>query len=126
MLERAVAVETPGRPAVAEWLAVRREIVVWWAASRVVVFAGAFALHVTRVPHGYFGPAIFRPVFGPLEAWDGIWYRLIATHGYLLVPGRQSANTQAVIAAVPEPKRSASPPSSSPSACSASAPVGCA
>jgi len=90
MLERAVAVETPGRPAVAEWLAVRREIVVWWAASRVVVFAGAFALHVTRVPHGYFGPAIFRPVFGPLEAWDGIWYRLIATHGYLLVPGRQS------------------------------------
>src|SRR5207237_1206701 len=24
------------------------------------------------------------------EAWDGIWYRLIADHGYLLVAGRQS------------------------------------
>jgi hypothetical protein len=90
MLERAVAVDTPSCAAIAEWLAVRKEIVVWWAASRVVVFAGAFALHLARVPHGYFGPAIFRPLFGPLEAWDGVWYRLIETHGYLLVSGRQS------------------------------------
>ena len=90
MLERAVAVDAPRRAAILEWLAVRKAIVVWWAASRVVVFAGAFALHLARVPHGYFGPALFRPLFGPLEAWDGIWYRLIATHGYLLVSGRQS------------------------------------
>jgi hypothetical protein len=28
--------------------------------------------------------------FGVLSAWDGLWYRRIAEHGYLLVPGRQS------------------------------------
>lgn len=89
MLER-VALEAPTRIAVGEWLAARRAIIVWWAGSRVLVFGSAFALHLTRAPRGYFGPALFRPLFGPLEAWDGIWYRLIALHGYLLVPGRQS------------------------------------
>jgi hypothetical protein len=29
-------------------------------------------------------------VFGVLGAWDGIWYRRIASGGYLLIPGRQS------------------------------------
>lgn len=90
MLERVVAVDVPVRTTAGEWLVARKAILVWWAASRLVVFAGAFALHVTHAPRGYFGPAIFRPLFGPLEAWDGIWYRLIALHGYLLVPGRQS------------------------------------
>jgi Mannosyltransferase (PIG-V) len=80
----------PARTAVGEWLAARRAILGWWAGSRVLVFAGAFILHLTHAPRGYFGPALFRPLFGPLEAWDGIWYRLIAVHGYLLVPGRQS------------------------------------
>lgn len=90
MLER-VAIEAPARRSAAgEWLAARKAIVVWWACSRVLVFAAAFALHLTHRPHGYFGPSVFRPLFGPLEAWDGIWYRLIALHGYLLVPGRQS------------------------------------
>jgi hypothetical protein len=89
VLER-VALEAPARIAVGEWLAARKAIIAWWAGSRVLVFAGAFTLHLTRAPHGYFGPALFRPLFGPLEAWDGIWYRLIALHGYLLVPGRQS------------------------------------
>jgi hypothetical protein len=90
MLERAVAVRTRERLAITEWLAARRAIVVWWGASRTVVFGAAFALHVTHAPRGYFGSAVFRPLFGPLEAWDGVWYRLIAVHGYLLVPGRQS------------------------------------
>jgi hypothetical protein len=90
VLER-VAIEAPvRRTAVAEWFAARKAILVWWAGSRVLVFAGALVLHLTHAPHGYFGPSLFRPLFGPLEAWDGIWYRLIALHGYLLVPGRQS------------------------------------
>ena len=90
MLERAVTLEAREAIALREWLAARSAIVVWWAASRVVVFGAAFALHVTHAPRGYFGPALFRPLFGSLEAWDGVWYRLIAVHGYLLIPGRQS------------------------------------
>jgi hypothetical protein len=90
MLERAVAVDTGSVATVADWFRARKVIAASWAVSRLVVFAGAFALHLAHVPHGYFGPAIFRPLFGPLEAWDGIWYRRIATHGYLLVSGRQS------------------------------------
>jgi mannosyltransferase PIG-V len=90
VLERAVAVERPARVTLGDWVEDRKAIIGWWAASRAVVFAGAFALHLTHVPRGYFGPGAFRPLFGPLEAWDGVWYRLIALHGYLLVPGRQS------------------------------------
>jgi hypothetical protein len=90
VLERAVVVERPPRAAIRKWLEARRTIITWWAASRAVVFAAAFALHLAHEPRGYFGAANFRPLFGPLEAWDGVWYRLIALHGYLLVPGRQS------------------------------------
>jgi hypothetical protein len=81
MLERAVVVDARERIALHEWLAARKAIVVWWAASRAVVFGAAFALHVTRAPRGYFGQPFFHPVFGALEAWDGVWYRLIAVHG---------------------------------------------
>jgi mannosyltransferase PIG-V len=90
VLDRALAVERPAYVALGEWLAARRTIVVWWAASRAVVFGAAFALHLTHAPRGYFGAGDFHPLFGPLEAWDGVWYRRIASHGYLLVPGRQS------------------------------------
>jgi hypothetical protein len=90
MLEPAIArpLERP-RGAIA-WIAARREIVGWWAGSRAIVIAGALALHWIRAPHGYFGAHIFRHALGPLESWDGIWYRRIAAHGYLLVPGHQS------------------------------------
>jgi hypothetical protein len=90
MLERAVAVDIRAPTAIAEWVAARKAIFAWWAASRALVLGCAFAIHVAHAPHGYFGRPIFRPIFGPLEAWDGVWYRLIAVHGYLLVPGRQS------------------------------------
>jgi hypothetical protein len=90
VLERAVAVEARERIAILEWLVARKAILAWWAGSRAVVFGAAFALHLTRAPRGYFGPLVFHAPFGALEAWDGIWYRLIAVHGYLLVPGRQS------------------------------------
>jgi hypothetical protein len=90
VLERAAAIDAPIRTALGDWISARKTILAWWAGSRALVFAGALVLHATREPRGYFGPAIFRPLFGPLEAWDGIWYRLVAVHGYLLVPGRQS------------------------------------
>ena len=88
MLEHAV--ETVDRDALAAAWAERRTIVGAWALSRLLVVAGALALHWTHAPHGYFGPSIFHRPLGALEAWDGIWYRLIADHGYLLVAGRQS------------------------------------
>jgi hypothetical protein len=52
-----------------------RWLVGWWAAGRIVVLATAFAL---------------RPSVWTLGGWDGVWYRMIARSGYLLVPGRQS------------------------------------
>jgi hypothetical protein len=42
------------------------------------------------MPKGDFGNDFFRHVLGPLESWDGIWYRHIAEHGYLLIPDHQS------------------------------------
>lgn len=91
MLERATASSAPRpHPAAAGRFPERRQIVAWWAASRALVVAVALALHWLRAPRGYFGYAIFRHAFGVLEAWDGVWYRLIAERGYLLVPGRQS------------------------------------
>jgi hypothetical protein len=72
------------------WLAEQRQVVRWWAGSRLLVFAAVISLHWLRSPRGYFGLGIFDHVLGPLEAWDGYWYRRIAEHGYLLVPGHQS------------------------------------
>ena len=88
MLERATL--RAAAPSVSAAWVDRVPIVAAWAASRTLVLAAAAVLHALRRPHGYFGPEIFRHVLGPLEAWDGVWYRLIADHGYLLVPGRQS------------------------------------
>jgi Mannosyltransferase (PIG-V) len=92
MLERSIVVggERPVWAGALDWAAERKAIVAWWAISRAVVFASAFALHLWHVPRGYFGTSVFRAPLGALEAWDGVWYRLIALHGYLLVPGRQS------------------------------------
>ena len=50
-------------------------IVAWWVGSRAVVFAAAAA-----------GPRSL----GALNTWDARWYRIVASKGYLLVPGRQS------------------------------------
>jgi Gpi18-like mannosyltransferase len=92
MLERPLELRPPRRAtaALAEAFADHRQVVAWWAGSRALVVAAALGLHWHREPRGYFGGSIFRHAFGALEAWDGIWYRLIAEHGYLLVPGRQS------------------------------------
>src|ERR1700758_249182 len=90
MLEPAVASPLENSRSAIAWIAERREIVAWWAASRGIVVASALFLHWVRAPRGYFGAHIFRHALGPLESWDGIWYRHIAAHGYLLVPGHQS------------------------------------
>lgn len=58
-----------------DWLREHAWIAGWWALGRAAVFATAFAVQ----RHG-----------NVLEAWDGRWYRLVASDGYLLVPGRQS------------------------------------
>ena len=47
----------------------------WWLGGRAVVFAAAAASS--------------RSV-GALHTWDARWYRIVASDGYLLVPGRQS------------------------------------
>src|SRR5438067_9466955 len=90
MLEPAVAGRLEQRRDAVAWIAARRGIFAWWAASRAIVVASSFALHSLREPRGYFGSHIFAHAFGPLESWDGIWYRHVAEHGYLLVPGHQS------------------------------------
>jgi hypothetical protein len=41
-------------------------------------------------PRGKLGPQFFRTPLVLAGAWDGLWYRRIATSGYLFVPGRQS------------------------------------
>jgi Mannosyltransferase (PIG-V) len=92
MLEQAYESAAPPARArgPARTLAGTGQIVAWWAATRALVVAGALFLYWFREPRGYFGPAIFHHAFGVLESWDGVWYRVIAHHGYLLVPGRQS------------------------------------
>ena len=81
---------SPGE--LATWITARRELFAWWAGSRALVLGVALLGHFTRYPHGYFGRHAYawRHAFGILGAWDGTWYRRIAQHGYLLVPGRQS------------------------------------
>jgi Mannosyltransferase (PIG-V) len=90
VLEPAVVAIVERRRSAIAWIAERREILGWWAGSRAVVVATGLALHWLRAPRGYFGPHILRHALGPLESWDGIWYRHVAQHGYLFVPGHQS------------------------------------
>ena len=63
-------------------------ILPWWGLSRLLVFVSALVGQLAGLPHR---AASFdsRP-FQLLTSWDGRWYRLVATHGYLAVPGRQN------------------------------------
>jgi len=60
-------------------------IVRWWGLSRLLVFVPAIISQEvgwpTRAPDR---------ALALLTSWDGRWYRAIANHGYLAVPGRQS------------------------------------
>jgi Mannosyltransferase (PIG-V) len=88
-LPAAVTVDSP-RDRVLGWVLRNRAILGWWAASRAVVLSATLAVHWLREPRGYFGHRAFHAALGTLESWDGTWYRHVAAHGYLLVPGHQS------------------------------------
>jgi Mannosyltransferase (PIG-V) len=72
------------------WLAERRAIFVWWAGARALVLITALVIYAVGRPYGYFPQTVLAKPFGALTVWDGIWYRRIAVHGYLFVPGHQS------------------------------------
>ena len=75
--------------AVGERLQRRAWIVAWWAAGRLLVLATAAVIHFTG-PRAFAGRDERSHLLGLLGAWDGRWYRIVAVHGYLLEPGRQS------------------------------------
>ena len=72
------------------WLAERRPIFIWWACARALVLGTALAIHAVGRPYGYYSHAVLAKPFAALAVWDGIWYRRVAVHGYLFVPGHQS------------------------------------
>jgi hypothetical protein len=80
---------TRPRVAAVAWLRAHAWIGGWWLAGRVLVVAAAFAIHLFG-PAGWIRHAERAHALGALGAWDGRWYRIVASSGYLLVPGRQS------------------------------------
>jgi hypothetical protein len=79
----------PTRIAALERVRERAWIAGWWAGGRAVVFAATAAVHFLG-PRAYTRHEDKTHLFGLLGAWDGRWYRIVAAHGYLLEPGRQS------------------------------------
>jgi hypothetical protein len=90
MLEGAPVLVQARTDTFATWVAARRAILGAWLLSEAIVVGASLALHWLHEPRGYFGPKVFGQALGPLEAWDGVWYRRIADHGYMLVPAHQS------------------------------------
>jgi hypothetical protein len=66
------------------------EIAGWWAASRLFVLVCALVAQVVRWPVRSWHPSPFAQPLVLLGAWDGQWYRLVAEHGYLLIPAQPS------------------------------------
>jgi hypothetical protein len=61
-----------------------------WAFSRLIVFVTAAVVQAVQWPDArWTTPLLHRPV-GLLTAWDGRWYRMIASRGYLAIPHHQS------------------------------------
>jgi hypothetical protein len=75
--------------AAAGWVCAHAWLGGWWLAGRALVVAAALAVHVFG-PVGWIRSVERAHALGALEAWDGHWYRMVASSGYLLVPGRQS------------------------------------
>jgi hypothetical protein len=62
----------------------------WWLFSRALVFVTAVIVQAVHWPQSrWVGPLVHRPL-ALLTAWDGRWYRMVATRGYLAVPRHQS------------------------------------
>jgi hypothetical protein len=72
-----------------EWLRDRAWIAGWWIGGRALVLAVALAVDAVG-PRGYVRNFERAHAFGLLTSWDGLWYRRVAEHGYLLLPERQS------------------------------------
>ncbi len=68
----------------------RWQVIGWWAGSRVLVFGCAAIAQVARWPRSTWHPSLLRHPLVLLGFWDGRWYRIIAAHGYLYIPGRTS------------------------------------
>lgn len=75
------------RPAVS---AAHLELAGWWLASRALVLACAAAAQVLGWPDRGWHPSLVHHPFALLGSWDALWYRLVALHGYLLIPGQYS------------------------------------
>jgi hypothetical protein len=81
-----IVLEPPAyRAAFARW----RPVLGWWALSRSVTMV-AFIVCYELGPRGRLGGSFFHGPLALFGAWDGIWYRRVAEHGYVLVPGQQS------------------------------------
>jgi hypothetical protein len=61
-----------------------------WLASRLFVFSAAAAAQLLGLSLTHVAPRFDRHPFHWLATWDGHWYKLIAQHGYLLIPGQFS------------------------------------
>jgi hypothetical protein len=75
------------------WIDERRSILAAVVVSRALVFGSAVVSHGLGWPHAPTVPmhiASRKRALTYLGYWDGPWYRNIAEHGYLLIPGRQS------------------------------------
>jgi hypothetical protein len=68
----------------------RRQVVVAWLGSRMLVLFCAALVQLLGFPRASWRPGFARHPFALLATWDGKWYRTIAEHGYLLIPGKQS------------------------------------
>ncbi len=66
------------------------ELVGWWAGSRLFVLICALVAQVVRWPVRTWHPSPLDHPLVLLGAWDGQWYRLVAEHGYLLIPAQPS------------------------------------
>ncbi|MGH2936176.1 MAG: hypothetical protein ACRDL2_16925, partial [Gaiellaceae bacterium] len=89
-LEHAEALSVPvARGQTAHRLRLLAWIATWWAIGRVVIVVTAVVVHHFG-PSGWIRNVEHAHALGPLSAWDGKWYRMVASSGYLLVPGRQS------------------------------------
>ncbi|MGD0714798.1 MAG: hypothetical protein ABSB24_11520 [Gaiellaceae bacterium] len=82
----------PQTRAVARFSAWLREygwLVGWWLAGRAVVIVTAYVVNIVG-PSGYLKGDLHAHPLGLLASWDGRWYQIVASRGYLLVPGSQS------------------------------------
>lgn len=90
-MSQRVELVAPAHPfaAAVEWLRARAWIAGWWIAGRAIILATALVVDAFG-PRGFLGSDERAHTFGLLGAWDGHWYQMVASDGYLLVPGRQS------------------------------------